>query len=184
MPRRSIDRLTVSDKDAVFWDRDLPGFGVRVHATGRKVYVVQSRGPAGLKRVTLGPYAGISIEDRRQETAGSRNHRPHQARRRSAAAEACARAHGRRSCGALPVRPFRSQVQTGNGKGLQDARPQQGRNHGKICPPSARCGKGRSRPDRRQHRRSHHAPERRGGVRTLRDGTATEDSVEPHRGGA
>ena len=40
-------------KDAVFWDRDLAGFGVRVHATGRKVYVVQSRGPGGPKRVTL-----------------------------------------------------------------------------------------------------------------------------------
>ena len=69
LTRRSIDRLTVADKDAVFWDRDLPGFGVRVHATGRKVYVVQSRGPAGLKRVTLGPYAAISIEDRRRQAA-------------------------------------------------------------------------------------------------------------------
>ena len=38
MPRRStlrlnkriVDRLTVDNKDAVFWDRDLAGFGVRV----------------------------------------------------------------------------------------------------------------------------------------------------------
>ena len=77
MPRRSTFRLTkrlvdglkVEEKDTIFWDRDLPGFGVRVHATGRKLYVVQSRGPAGLKRVTLGPYDGISIEERRQEAA-------------------------------------------------------------------------------------------------------------------
>ena len=75
MPRRSTLRLTkrivdgvkVEEKDAIFWDRDLAGFGVRVHATGRKLYVVQSRGPAGLKRVTLGPYDGISIDERRQE---------------------------------------------------------------------------------------------------------------------
>ena len=69
LTKRVVDRLTVEAKDAVFWDRDLPGFGVRVHATGRKVYVVQSRGPAGLKRVTLGPYAGVSIEQRRREAA-------------------------------------------------------------------------------------------------------------------
>ena len=62
MPRRSalrltkriVDGLKVEEKDTIFWDRDLAGFGVRVHATGRKLYVVQSRGPAGLKRVTLG----------------------------------------------------------------------------------------------------------------------------------
>ena len=45
--KRTVDALTVESEDAVFWDRDLAGFGVRVHATGRKVYVVQSRGPGG-----------------------------------------------------------------------------------------------------------------------------------------
>ena len=67
--KRAVDALCVVDKDAVFWDRDLAGFGVRVHATGRKVFVVQSRGPAGLKRVTLGPCAGPSIDQRRREAA-------------------------------------------------------------------------------------------------------------------
>ena len=54
LTKRAVDALSVESKDAVFWDRDLAGFGVRVHATGRKVYVVQSRGPGGPKRVTLG----------------------------------------------------------------------------------------------------------------------------------
>ena len=45
--RRSVEALRVDGKDAVFWDRDLPGFGVRVHRSGRKTYVVQTRGPAG-----------------------------------------------------------------------------------------------------------------------------------------
>ena len=48
---------------------DIPGFGVRVQRNGRKVYVVQTRGPAGLKRVTLGPFAGVSIDKRRHEAA-------------------------------------------------------------------------------------------------------------------
>ena len=55
MPRRSdikltkrvVDALSVEKSDAVFWDRELAGFGVRVYATGRKVYVVQSRGSVG-----------------------------------------------------------------------------------------------------------------------------------------
>ena len=77
MPKRSTFRLTtrsvtalpVTGKDAVYWDRDLAGFGVRVQTNGRKVYVVQSRGPAGLKRVTLGPCAGVSIDKRRRAAA-------------------------------------------------------------------------------------------------------------------
>ena len=35
---RAVDRLKV-EKDTVFWDRELTGFGVRVYATGGKVYV-------------------------------------------------------------------------------------------------------------------------------------------------
>ncbi len=45
--RRSVERLAVESGDRLFWDRDLPGFGVRVYATGRKVYAVQVRGPTG-----------------------------------------------------------------------------------------------------------------------------------------
>ena len=48
---------------------DIAGFGVRVQRNGRKVYVVQSRGPAGLRRVTLGPCAGEAIDVRRREAA-------------------------------------------------------------------------------------------------------------------
>ena len=66
---RSVAALPVTGKDALYWDRDFTGFGVRVQRNGRKVYVVQTRGPAGLKRVTLGPFAGVSIDKRRREAA-------------------------------------------------------------------------------------------------------------------
>ena len=77
MPKRSTLRLTTrsvaalpaTGRDAVHWDRDLAGFGVRVQRNGRKVYIVQSRGPAGLKRVTLGPVAGKAIDRRRREAS-------------------------------------------------------------------------------------------------------------------
>ena len=67
--KRTVDALTVESEDAVFWDRDLPGFGVRVHATGRKVYVVQSRGKAGPKRVTLGRHGDMSTDEARKRAA-------------------------------------------------------------------------------------------------------------------
>ena len=64
--KRTVDALRVADKDTVFWDRDLAGFGVRVHATGRKAYVVQTRGPAGPKRVTLGLHGELSTDEARK----------------------------------------------------------------------------------------------------------------------
>ena len=33
LTKRIVDRLIADGKDAIFWDRDLAGFGVRVHAT-------------------------------------------------------------------------------------------------------------------------------------------------------
>ena len=41
--RRTVEALKV-EKDTVFWDSELPGFGVRVHPSGRKVYIAQTRG--------------------------------------------------------------------------------------------------------------------------------------------
>jgi len=67
LTKRAVDALTVGAKDTLFWDRDLAGFGVRVHATGRKLYVVQSRGPTGLKRVTLGRHGALSTEEARKQ---------------------------------------------------------------------------------------------------------------------
>ena len=69
LTKRNVDGREADGKDAIFWDRELAGFGARVHATGRKLYIVQSRGPAGLKRVTLGRVGTGTIEDRRREAA-------------------------------------------------------------------------------------------------------------------
>ena len=68
--KRTVDALSVEDRDAIFWDRDLSGFGVRVYPSGRKVYVVQSRGPGGSRRVTLGRHGKITAEQARKRAAG------------------------------------------------------------------------------------------------------------------
>ncbi len=69
LTKRSVDALSADSKDIVFWDRDLAGFGVRVYPTGRKVYVVQSRGPEGPKRTALGRHGEISAEEARKSAA-------------------------------------------------------------------------------------------------------------------
>ncbi len=69
LTKRAVDALCVEGKDAVFWDRDLAGFGVRVYPTGRKVYVVQSRGPRGPKRKALGRHGDISCDEARKLAA-------------------------------------------------------------------------------------------------------------------
>ena len=71
--RRSISRRTVEalkvDKDTVFWDRDLPGFGVRVYASGAKMYVVQSRAKGKSVRVTVGRHGVITADEARRRAA-------------------------------------------------------------------------------------------------------------------
>ena len=53
-----VDALPAG-RDTVIWDRALTGFGVRVYPSGAKVYVVQTRGPAGTKRITVGRHGVI-----------------------------------------------------------------------------------------------------------------------------
>ena len=65
--KRTVDGLAVEGKDAVFWDRDLPGFGVRVYPSGAKVYVVQSRARGRSRRVAVGRHGVVSAEQARRQ---------------------------------------------------------------------------------------------------------------------
>ena len=77
--KRTVESLSVADKDEVFWDRDLPGFGVRVYPSGAKVFVVQCRGSGRSQRVTIGRYGLMTVEQARRK--GGTDHRAHQERR-------------------------------------------------------------------------------------------------------
>ena len=65
LTKRTVDALVPNGKDTVIWDRDLKGFGVRMLASGRKVFVVQSRGPGGSRRASLGRHGKITVEQAR-----------------------------------------------------------------------------------------------------------------------
>ena len=67
LTKRTVDAVRVESGDAVFWDRTLPGFGVRVYASGRKLFVVQARGPGGSKRVALGTHGPLAADEARKK---------------------------------------------------------------------------------------------------------------------
>ena len=92
--KRAADALSVEAGDALFWDRGLAGFGVRVHATGGKVYVAQSRGPGGPKRVTLD--GEMSADSSSTASSGARIGGTHDSRPRRARACASTLQDGRR----------------------------------------------------------------------------------------
>ena len=68
LSNRAVEKLAVH-KDTVFWDGDLTGFGVRVYPSGSKVYIAQTRGPRGPKRVAVGRHGVIGAEQARQRAA-------------------------------------------------------------------------------------------------------------------
>jgi integrase len=53
--------------DAIFWDDDLSGFGLRLRAGGTKVWVCQYRTDAGQRRETLGRADRISADEARKQ---------------------------------------------------------------------------------------------------------------------
>ena len=69
LSKRTVDRLSGGGRDVIFWDPELVGFGVRVYPSGAKVYLVQSRGPGGSRRMTVGRHGVISADEARRRAA-------------------------------------------------------------------------------------------------------------------
>lgn len=57
----------------ILWDSKLKGFGLRVHPTGRKAWVLFYRTEAGTKRLTtLGPFPGLTPDQARKKALRTR----------------------------------------------------------------------------------------------------------------
>jgi integrase len=67
LTKRAIDAIEIDpSREQVFWDDELPGFGLRVKPTGAKSFLVQYRNRHGRsRRLTLGRYAIVTPEQAR-----------------------------------------------------------------------------------------------------------------------
>ena len=53
-------------KDTFLFDRSLPGFGLRIHPSGRKVYIVQARIEGRGRRIVIARHAEMELAEARR----------------------------------------------------------------------------------------------------------------------
>jgi integrase len=58
--KRTVDALKPKERERVVWDDDLKGFGVRIHPSGRKVFIVKTRHRGRVIKMTIGPCTAVS----------------------------------------------------------------------------------------------------------------------------
>ena len=66
LTKRYVDLLQPFEKDRFEWDDDLPGFGVRVKASGVKSYIIQYRQEGRSRRMTLGRHGVLAADEARK----------------------------------------------------------------------------------------------------------------------
>src|ERR1700733_15866119 len=67
LTKRLLDTATATKGELFVWDDELPGFGLRVKASGAKSFVVQYRNANGRsRRLTIGRYGVLTVEEARK----------------------------------------------------------------------------------------------------------------------
>ena len=54
------------DKDTILFDKSLPGFGLRIHPSGRKVYIVQARIEGRSRRIVIARHGEMELPEARR----------------------------------------------------------------------------------------------------------------------
>lgn len=67
LTKRTVDNAEAGETDYVIWDEDLPGFGLRVFASGKRSYLVQYRAAGRSRRYTIGLHGVCTPEAARRE---------------------------------------------------------------------------------------------------------------------
>jgi integrase len=67
LTKRTVDNTEIRTSDYVLWDDELPGFGLRVFASGKRSYVVQYRASGRSRRFTIGLHGVWTPEEARRE---------------------------------------------------------------------------------------------------------------------
>jgi hypothetical protein len=66
LTKRTVDRLASDGRERFYWDTELPGFGLRIRASGRKYFIVQFRAKGRERRMTLGLHGTITVDAARR----------------------------------------------------------------------------------------------------------------------
>ncbi|WP_289297942.1 tyrosine-type recombinase/integrase [uncultured Reyranella sp.] len=67
LSKRTVDQAEAGNKDYFIWDDELPGFGLRVFASGKRSYLIQYRAAGRTRRYTIGLHGVWTPETARQE---------------------------------------------------------------------------------------------------------------------
>ncbi len=67
LTKRFVDTVEIRDKDYLIWDDELPGFGLRVFASGKRSYVIQYRAAGRSRRYAIGLHGVWTPEAARKE---------------------------------------------------------------------------------------------------------------------
>lgn len=65
LTKRIIDALEPNGRDFFVWDDEMPGFGVRVFASGKRSYLVQYRKDGRTRRATIGLHGKLTPDEAR-----------------------------------------------------------------------------------------------------------------------
>ena len=66
LTKRTVDRLESDGRERFYWDTELPGFGLRIRASGRKYFIVQFRAKGRERRMTIGQYGTVTADAARR----------------------------------------------------------------------------------------------------------------------
>jgi integrase len=66
LTKRVVDGAELRPTPYFIWDAELPGFGVRVFPSGKRVYYADYRTDSGRRRMTIGPHGKITTDEARK----------------------------------------------------------------------------------------------------------------------
>jgi len=73
LTKRAVDAANAAKGELFLWDDELPGFGLRVKASGAKSFLVQYRNANGRsRRMTVGRYGVLTVEEARRQLGPQR----------------------------------------------------------------------------------------------------------------